>query len=87
MDMRMTGTLGTPVSVSRLSQESFGRLAQLALMAGAAAALRMGAGVVEWRARLRSRHALAQMCERGRRDIGLTPSDVYGELRKGFWQP
>jgi len=43
--------------------------------------------VIAWRQRSRGRHRLATMDERLRRDIGITRTDMYRELRKPFWIP
>jgi len=40
----------------------------------------------EWRRRSRSRRALAAMCDRSLRDIGVTRYDAYREARKPFWR-
>jgi len=34
---------------------------------------------------LRSQHELAALCDRWRRDIGVTRYDVSREVRKPFW--
>jgi uncharacterized protein YjiS (DUF1127 family) len=39
----------------------------------------------EWRRRARSRHALATMSCRERRDLGLMPDVVWREAGKPFW--
>jgi uncharacterized protein YjiS (DUF1127 family) len=42
--------------------------------------------IILWRRRLRDRRALALMCERSLRDLGLTPYDAVLEARKPFWR-
>jgi uncharacterized protein YjiS (DUF1127 family) len=42
--------------------------------------------LAEWRRRLRSRAALARLCDRDLRDIGLTRSDLARECAKPFWR-
>ena len=41
--------------------------------------------VVTWQQRSRDRHLLAQMNERQRRDIGLSPATLDDEISKPFW--
>ena len=41
--------------------------------------------VVAWQQRSRDRHLLAQMNERQRRDIGLSPATLDDEISKPFW--
>jgi uncharacterized protein YjiS (DUF1127 family) len=42
--------------------------------------------VVAWQQRSRDRHLLAQMNERQRRDIGLSPATLDDENREPFWR-
>ena len=37
--------------------------------------------------RHRQRHFLAQLDDRGLRDIGITRADAFAELDKPFWRP
>jgi uncharacterized protein YjiS (DUF1127 family) len=39
-----------------------------------------------WRQRVRDRRALALMDERSLRDLGLTRSEMFDEVRKPFWR-
>ncbi len=41
--------------------------------------------VVTWQQRSRDRHLMAQMNERQRRDIGLSPATLDDEISKPFW--
>lgn len=41
--------------------------------------------VVTWQQRSRDRHLMAQMTERQRRDIGLSPATLDDEISKPFW--
>jgi uncharacterized protein YjiS (DUF1127 family) len=43
--------------------------------------------VLEWQARARERHALANLDAHMRRDVGLTESDIQREIDKPFWRP
>ncbi|HZS81712.1 MAG TPA: DUF1127 domain-containing protein [Stellaceae bacterium] len=47
-------------------------------------------GLVElfslWRRRIRERQELARLGERDLHDLGLSRSDVYGEIGKPFWR-
>jgi uncharacterized protein YjiS (DUF1127 family) len=52
----------------------------------APAATRLLPLLAEWRRRLRSRGALARLCDRELRDIGLTRSDLARECAKPFWR-
>jgi uncharacterized protein YjiS (DUF1127 family) len=47
---------------------------------------RFSALLGQWRRRLRDRNALAAMCARSLRDIGLTRHDAELEARKPFWR-
>ena len=42
--------------------------------------------VVAWQQRSRDRHLLAQMNERQRRDIGLSPATLDDEISEPFWR-
>ena len=42
--------------------------------------------VATWQQRSRDRHLLAQMNERQRRDIGLSPATLDDEISKPFWR-
>jgi uncharacterized protein YjiS (DUF1127 family) len=65
-----------------LDQLSPGVPLGMRLIRAAARALR---ALVVWQQRARSRHHLAAMDERLRRDIGVNNAHVYRELRKPFW--
>lgn len=58
---------------------AFARLGQTLAQAGAAV-------LIAWRERAKSRHALASMDERMRRDIGISRYEVMRETSKPFWQ-
>ncbi len=47
---------------------------------------RLGATLRLWRKRWREREQLARLGERELRDIGLSRSAIYDELRKPFWR-
>jgi uncharacterized protein YjiS (DUF1127 family) len=47
---------------------------------------RLDAVIRQWRDRAREREALAQMSDRELRDIGLSRTDILGELAKPFWR-
>ena len=42
--------------------------------------------VARWQQRSRDRHLLAQLNERQRRDIGLSPATFDDEINKPFWR-
>ena len=43
--------------------------------------------IVIWQERAEQRHALSELSERMLKDIGVSHSDAYKEMRKPFWLP
>jgi len=43
--------------------------------------------IVIWQERAEQRHALGELSERMLKDIGVSHSDAYKEMRKPFWLP
>ena len=43
--------------------------------------------IVIWQERAEQRHALGELSDRMLKDIGVSQSDAYKELRKPFWLP
>jgi uncharacterized protein YjiS (DUF1127 family) len=43
--------------------------------------------IVIWQERAEQRHALSELNERMLKDIGVSHSDAYKEMRKPFWLP
>ncbi len=83
----MPSPAGQSLSAAALSQRSFGDLLRIALIAVAAAGLRLLHTARAWRRRAQGRRTLAMMSAREWRDIGITRSDAWVEAEKRFWQP
>lgn len=74
-------TLARPIPT-----DAFSTLSQHGTPIAARVAVRFAVVVTKWAARRRTRLALSQLEPWQLSDVGLTPDDVQGELRRVFWR-